>query len=79
MQSHLLVTVAARAEEVLALDADDLDLRSRRTKVRRKGGAVDVIVWRTATAHSCPAYRTAAALGRFPHRPPRPGGTARRP
>ncbi|MDP9842681.1 hypothetical protein [Streptosporangium lutulentum] len=35
---------------VLGLDVDELDLRNRRARVRRKGGAVDVIVWRTGTA-----------------------------
>lgn len=29
----------------LALDAEDLDLANRRARVRRKRGAVDVIVW----------------------------------
>jgi integrase/recombinase XerC/integrase/recombinase XerD len=51
---RLLYESAARAGEVLALDADDLDLRNRRAKVRRKGGAVDVIVWRTGTARLLP-------------------------
>ncbi|WP_198153059.1 site-specific integrase [Pseudofrankia sp. DC12] len=39
----------ARASEVLALDVDELDLRNRCAKVRRKGNAVDIIVWRTGT------------------------------
>ncbi|WP_440107987.1 tyrosine-type recombinase/integrase, partial [Streptosporangium sp. H16] len=51
---RLLYESAARAQEVLALDADELDLRNRRAKVRRKGGAVDVIVWQTATARLLP-------------------------
>ncbi|MEV2273416.1 tyrosine-type recombinase/integrase [Nonomuraea africana] len=51
---RLLHESAARAQEVLALDAGDLDLRNRRARVRRKGGAVDVIVWRTATARLLP-------------------------
>ncbi|MEU7833790.1 tyrosine-type recombinase/integrase [Nonomuraea sp. NPDC049129] len=42
---RMLYETAARAEEVLALDVTDLDLRNRRARVRRKGGAVDVIVW----------------------------------
>ena len=36
------------------LGTDELDLRDRRAKVRRKGGASDVIVWRTATARLLP-------------------------
>ncbi|MGW3353731.1 tyrosine-type recombinase/integrase [Nonomuraea rubra] len=51
---RLLYESAARAEEVLALDAGDLDQRNRRAKVNRKGGAVDVIVWQTATARLLP-------------------------
>ncbi|MEV8634206.1 site-specific integrase [Streptosporangium sp. NPDC051023] len=47
---RLLYESAARAQEALALDVADLDLRNRRARVRRKGGTVDVIVWRTATA-----------------------------
>jgi integrase len=52
----MLYETAARAEEVLALDVDDLDLRNRRAKVRRKGGAADIIVWRTATVRLPPRY-----------------------
>jgi integrase/recombinase XerC/integrase/recombinase XerD len=51
---QLLYESAARAGEVLALDAGDLDLRNRRAKVHRKGGAVDVITWRTGTARLLP-------------------------
>lgn len=51
---RLLYETAARAEEILGLDVDELDLRNRRAKVRRKGGAADVIVWRTATARLLP-------------------------
>jgi len=45
---------AARAQEVLTLDVGELDLPNRRAKVRRKGGAADIIVWRTATARLLP-------------------------
>jgi hypothetical protein len=41
---------AAHAHEVLALDIDELDLRNRCAKGRRKGNAVDVIVRQTGTA-----------------------------
>jgi integrase/recombinase XerC/integrase/recombinase XerD len=51
---RMLYETAARASEVLSLDVDDLDLRNRKAKVRRKGGAVDVIVWQTATARLLP-------------------------
>ena len=51
---RLLYETAARAGEVLALDVEDLDLRNRCAKVRRKGNAVDVIVWQTGTARLLP-------------------------
>src|SRR6266699_1884627 len=51
---RLLYETAARSAEVLALDAGDLDLPNRRAKVRRKGGAIDVIVWQTGTARLLP-------------------------
>ncbi|MGH3695064.1 MAG: tyrosine-type recombinase/integrase [Pseudonocardiaceae bacterium] len=51
---RLLYETAARAEEALALGVRELDPRNRRAKVRRKGGAADIIVWRTATARLLP-------------------------
>ncbi len=51
---RMLYETAARASEVLALDVADLDLRNRCARVRRKGGAVDLIVWQTATARLLP-------------------------
>jgi integrase len=51
---RMLYETAARASEALALDIADLDLRNRRAKVRRKGGAVDIIVWQTGTARLLP-------------------------
>ncbi len=39
---------------MLRLDVEDLDLPNRRSKVRRKGGAIDVIVWQTGTARLLP-------------------------
>jgi hypothetical protein len=50
----MLHETAARAEEVLSLDIDELDLRNRRAKVRREGDAADIIVWRTQTAQLPP-------------------------
>ncbi len=46
----LLYESAARAQEVLLLDVADLDRPNRRAVVRRKGGAVDEIIWQTRTA-----------------------------
>ena len=51
---RLLYETAARAGEVLALDIEGLDVRNRCAKVRRKGNAVDVIVWQTGTARLLP-------------------------
>ncbi len=50
----MLYETAARSAEVLRLDVEDLDLANRRAKVRRKGGAIDVIVWQTGTARLLP-------------------------
>jgi integrase/recombinase XerC/integrase/recombinase XerD len=51
---RMLYETAARAFEVLALDVDDLDLRNRCAKVRRKGSAIDTIIWQTGTARLLP-------------------------
>ncbi len=51
---RMLYETAARSAEVLALNVEDLDLPNRQTKVRRKGGAVDVIIWQTGTARLLP-------------------------
>ena len=51
---RMLYESAARAAEVLALDVADLDLANRKAKVRRKGGATDIITWQTGTARLLP-------------------------
>ena len=51
---RMLYETAARSAEVLALNVGDLDLPNRRAKVRRKGGAIDIIVWQTGTARLLP-------------------------
>jgi len=50
----MLYETAARSSEVLALDIQNLDRRNRRSKVTRKGSAVDIIVWQTGTARLLP-------------------------
>lgn len=60
---RLLYETAARAGEVLSLDVADLDLANRRAKVRRKGGAADIIVWRTSTARLLPRLLTGRRSG----------------
>jgi len=47
---RMLYETAARSAEVLRLDVEDLDLINKRATVTRKGGAVDVIIWKTGTA-----------------------------
>ncbi len=51
---RMLYETAARSAEVLGLDKEDLDLPDRRARVRRKGGAIDIIVWQTGTARLLP-------------------------
>jgi integrase len=50
----MLYESAARSAEVLRLDVEDLDMPNRRSKVVRKGGAIDIIVWQTGTARLLP-------------------------
>lgn len=47
---RMLYETAARSAEVLVLDVEDLDLPNRCARVRRKGGAIDIVVWQTGTA-----------------------------
>jgi integrase len=72
---RLLYETAARANELLALDVEDLDLANRRARVHSKGGAVEWVFWQTGSAQLLPrllAGRTSgpAFLGdRQPTRP----------
>jgi integrase len=62
---RMLYETAARSAEVLGLDVEDLDLPNRRAPVRRKDGAIDIIVWQTGTARLLPRLikgRTAGPL-----------------
>jgi site-specific recombinase XerC len=47
---RLLYDSAARAEEALGLDVDDLDLANRQAKARTKGGYVRQLHFQTAAA-----------------------------
>jgi integrase len=51
---RMLYETAARSAEVLRLNVEDLDLPNKQARVRRKGGAIDVIVWQTGTARLLP-------------------------
>jgi integrase/recombinase XerC/integrase/recombinase XerD len=50
----MLYETAGRSGEILRLDVGDLDLANRRSKVTRKGSAVDVVIWQTRTARLLP-------------------------
>jgi integrase len=47
---RLLYESAARANEILSLDIEDLDLSNKRARVRSKGGAIEWVFWQTGTA-----------------------------
>jgi integrase len=63
---RLLYETAARSAEVLRLDVEDLDMPNRKAKVRRKGGAIDVIVWQTGTARLRGSTHNGTATGVSP-------------
>jgi integrase/recombinase XerD len=47
---RLLYETAARANEILSLDIEDLDLPNKRARVRSKGGATEWVFWQTGAA-----------------------------
>ncbi|WP_084774127.1 tyrosine-type recombinase/integrase [Nonomuraea candida] len=51
---RLLYETAARAEEILALNVEDLDPELRRARVRSKGGGIEHVHWATAAARLLP-------------------------
>jgi integrase len=51
---RMLYETAARANEILALDIEQLDLDNRRAPIRSKGGEIEWIYWGTGTAHLLP-------------------------
>jgi len=51
---RMLYETAARAQEVLRLNVEDLDREQRRAVTVRKGGAIDTIHWATGTARLLP-------------------------
>lgn len=62
---RMLYETAARSQEVLRLNLDDLDLAQRRAVAIRKGGALDTIHWASGTARLLPslvAGRTSGPL-----------------
>jgi hypothetical protein len=57
---------AARANELLALDVEDLDLANRRARVHSKGGAVEWVFWQAGSAQLLPACSPAGPADRSP-------------
>lgn len=51
---RMLYETAARAQEILGLNVEDLDLPRKRATVVRKGGDVDVVHWQTGSARLLP-------------------------
>ncbi|MER5326849.1 tyrosine-type recombinase/integrase [Streptosporangium roseum] len=60
---RLLYETAARAEEILSLNVEDLDLEFRRARVTSKGGAIEYVHWATATARLLPRLLTDRTRG----------------
>ncbi|NUP22689.1 MAG: tyrosine-type recombinase/integrase [Streptomyces sp.] len=60
---RLLYETAARAEEVLSLNIEDLDLAYRRARVASKGGAIEYVHWATATARILPRLLAGRTTG----------------
>lgn len=52
----MLYETAARANEILALNVEDLDVGARRAVVRGKGGDRQEVVWASGTARLLPRY-----------------------
>ena len=53
---RMLYETAARANEILALNIEDLDLGARRAEVRGKGGHRQEVVWASGTARLLPRH-----------------------
>jgi integrase len=59
----LLYETAARANEILSLDIEDLDVPNKRARVRSKGGAIEWVFWQTGTALLLPRLLTGRSSG----------------
>jgi integrase len=71
---RMLYETAARANEVLRLNVEDLDLTARRAVTVRKGGDTDVIHWASSTARLLPKVIDGRTRGPLflSERPPAP-------
>jgi len=76
---RLLYDTAARTEEILTLNIEDLDLEFRRARVTSKGGAIEYVHWATPTARILPRLlsgRTAGPVFLADRRAPASGSRA---
>ncbi len=53
---RMLYETAARANEILALNIEDLDLDRKQAAVTAKGGHREVVIWASGTARLLPRY-----------------------
>jgi integrase len=60
---RMLYETAARAQEILLLDVDDLDMANKRALVIGKGGYAERVGWETATARLLPRYLAGRRAG----------------
>ena len=60
---RLLYESAARANEILSLNIEDLDLGNKRARVRSKGGAVEWVFWQTGAALLLPRLLVGRTTG----------------
>jgi integrase len=60
---RMLYDTAARADELLSLNIEDLDLEFRRGRVVSKGGAIEYVHWATGTARLLPRQLRARTCG----------------
>jgi len=60
---RMLYETAARAEEILTLNIEDLDPEFRRARVTSKGGAIEYVHWATGTARLLPRLLRGRAVG----------------
>jgi site-specific recombinase XerD len=76
---RMLYETAARAEELLSLNIEDLDLEFRRGRVTSKGGATEYVHWATGIARLLPRLlrgRTSGPLFLADRRAPTSGSRA---
>ena len=60
---RMLYETAARTNEILAVNIEDLDLGARRAVVRGKGGHRQEVVWASGTARLLPRYLSGRQQG----------------